>query len=224
MLDDAASTKRARRFGSDWLVVKPPVSASAYGHATGSGPDDDLARRQSAAGAMMVQPLIEEIVAQRRIFADAVRRRIQPCGVKLPKAGDFRVQPNLGGIIDRCDPPAGCASSSPRPRSPRRPRATTYARVDIVVGNDGALQIMELELIEPALFLDHAPDGGAAFAQPSISCQRRANSHCRIAEVRFGGRSALEPRGVDLRNQRIDRTARARAPPLRALARTSARG
>jgi hypothetical protein len=30
--------------------------------------------------------------------------------------------------------------------------------------SDGALAIMELELIEPALFLHHAPDGGAAFA------------------------------------------------------------
>jgi hypothetical protein len=29
---------------------------------------------------------------------------------------------------------------------------------------DGELAIIELELIEPALWLQHAPDGGASFA------------------------------------------------------------
>ena len=65
--------------------------------------------------------------------------------------------------------------------------------------DDGELQIMELELIEPALFLDHAPDGGAAFAAAILSAAERAsNSHWRIAEVRLGGARRVEPRGVDL--------------------------
>ena len=45
------------------------------------------------------------------------------------------------------------------------PAKAAYARVDIVPDDEGVLRIMELELIEPALFLDHAPDGGAAFAR-----------------------------------------------------------
>ena len=49
------------------------------------------------------------------------------------------------------------------------PAPTTYARVDIVVGNDGTLQIIELELIEPALFLEHAPKAGHAFAEAVMS-------------------------------------------------------
>ena len=35
---------------------------------------------------------------------------------------------------------------------------------------------MELELIEPALFLDHAPDGGAAFARSILSAARTATA------------------------------------------------
>ena len=93
-----------------------------------------------------------------------------------------------------------------------RRRTPTYARVDIVRRRPTArLRIMELELIEPALFLDHAPDGGAAFAAARSSAARASNSHWRIAEVRFGGRSRIEPRGVDLRNQRIDGQPRSRA-------------
>ena len=35
---------------------------------------------------------------------------------------------------------------------------------------------MELELIEPALFLDHAPDGGAAFVRSILSAARTATA------------------------------------------------
>ena len=68
------------------------------------------------------------------------------------------------------------------------PAPATYARVDMVAQATGDLLIMELELIEPALFLDHAPD--AARPSPRRSCQppsARSNSHWRIAEVRLGG-------------------------------------
>ncbi len=40
----------------------------------------------------------------------------------------------------------------------------TYARVDLIRGLDGAPQLMELEAIEPDLFLEHVHDDGAAFA------------------------------------------------------------
>ena len=55
------------------------------------------------------------------------------------------------------------------------PGATAYARVDIVVGNDGDLQVIELELIEPALFLDREPKACAAFgAAVRSACERAA--------------------------------------------------
>ena len=43
------------------------------------------------------------------------------------------------------------------------PAPPVYARVDMVGDAAGKLHIMELELIEPSLFLHHAPDKGAAF-------------------------------------------------------------
>jgi hypothetical protein len=44
----------------------------------------------------------------------------------------------------------------------------------MVAGDDGKLRIMELELIEPALWLQHAPDGGASCADAIISAAKRA--------------------------------------------------
>ena len=44
------------------------------------------------------------------------------------------------------------------------PAPALYARVDMIATATGALKIRVLELIEPALFLHHAPDKGVAFA------------------------------------------------------------
>ena len=40
----------------------------------------------------------------------------------------------------------------------------TYARIDLIRGLDGGLKLMELEAIEPDLFLNDAPEAGARFA------------------------------------------------------------
>ncbi|MEA3046728.1 MAG: hypothetical protein QOJ53_1060, partial [Sphingomonadales bacterium] len=43
-----------------------------------------------------------------------------------------------------------------------------YARVDICRDRSGAPVLMELELVEPDLYLEHDPAGGAAFAEAVI--------------------------------------------------------
>ncbi|HMI41691.1 MAG TPA: hypothetical protein VK485_10730, partial [Sphingomicrobium sp.] len=54
------------------------------------------------------------------------------------------------------------------------PAEAAYARVDMVAGDDDKLRIMELELIEPALWLEHAPDVGASYAAAIISAAGHA--------------------------------------------------
>ena len=44
-----------------------------------------------------------------------------------------------------------------------------YARVDILRDGDGVFRLMELELIEPSLFLRFAPDNGTAFAEALLA-------------------------------------------------------
>ena len=160
-LDESALEAARERFGTGTLVVKPLVSASAYGtHVL--GPDDPVP--ESVRGwRMLVQPWLEAITDSGEyslIFFDGA---FSHSVSKVPRAGEFRVQPEYGGVIRRCEPPAGAlklASSA----IAAAPAACTYARVDLVVGNDGALQVIELELIEPALFMAEAPDSGPAFA------------------------------------------------------------
>ena len=52
------------------------------------------------------------------------------------------------------------------------PAGHAYARVDLIRVGDGSLALMELELIEPDLYLRHAPDRTQAFARAMIGAVR----------------------------------------------------
>jgi glutathione synthase/RimK-type ligase-like ATP-grasp enzyme len=154
-------------------VIKPPVSASATGtHRL--GPTDDLPA-DSRGKPMIVQPLIEEIARTGEFSLMLFDGEFSHSVVKRPKTGDFRVQPHLGGVTLPSEPPPGAVELAKRALA-EAPAKATYARVDIVPDDEGTLRIMELELIEPALFIDHALDGGAAFVNSVLSAAEKATA------------------------------------------------
>ena len=170
---DADLEEARRRFSSEWLVIKPPVSASATGtHRL--GPTDDLPA-DSRGKPMIVQPLIEEIARTGEFSLMLFDGEFSHSVVKRPKTGDFRVQPHLGGVTLPSEPPPGAVELAKRALA-EAPAKATYARVDIVPDDEGTLRIMELELIEPALFIDHAPEGGAAFVNSVLSAAEKATA------------------------------------------------
>jgi hypothetical protein len=65
-------------------------------------------------------------------------------------------------MTERCDPPPG-GEALAQAALARAPGKSVYARVDMIAADDGQLMIIELELVEPALFLNEAPEGGARF-------------------------------------------------------------
>jgi glutathione synthase/RimK-type ligase-like ATP-grasp enzyme len=171
---DADLEEARRRFESDWLVIKPPISASAHGtHRI--GPDDDLPD-DSHGRPMIIQPLIEEIATTGEFSLMLFGGEYSHAVMKRPKSGDFRVQEYLGGVTSPCKaPPAGAVKLAQQALA-AMPAEATYARVDIVPDDEGVLRIMELELIEPSLFLDHAPDGGAAFTRSILAQAQKATA------------------------------------------------
>ncbi|WP_155263181.1 ATP-grasp domain-containing protein [Sphingomonas segetis] len=170
---DADLEEARRRFATEWLVIKPPVSASATGtHRL--GPADDLPE-DSRGKPMIVQPLIEEIARTGEFSLMLFGGEFSHAVVKRPKSGDFRVQPHLGGVTLPSEPPPGGIALASQALA-AAPAKAAYARVDIVPDDEGTLRIMELELIEPALFLDHAPDSGAAFTAAILSAARKATA------------------------------------------------
>jgi len=163
---DADLDEARRRFDSEWLVIKPPVSGGAWGtHRL--APNDDLPG-ESRGRPMIIQPLIAEISRTGEFSLMLFDGEFSHAVVKRPAPGEFRVQPHLGGLTLRSPPPPGGIALA-RQALAAAPVPATYARVDIIPDDDGVLRIMELELVEPALFLDHAPDGGAAFVRAILS-------------------------------------------------------
>lgn len=170
-LDEAAVDSARKRFGGGDVVVKPLVSASAYGtFRIGAG--DPLP--ESVRGwRMLAQPWIGSITSDGEYSLIFFGGEFSHCVGKVPLPGEFRVQPEYGGIISRCDPPPGSVEVAQAALA-AAPVRSTYARADLVVGNDGGLQLIELELIEPALFLKQAPDACESFARAVFAAAERA--------------------------------------------------
>ena len=171
---DADLQEARRRFGSPSVVIKPPISASAKGtHRL--GPNDDLPA-DSRGKPMIVQPLVEEIARTGEFSLMLFDGKFSHAVVKRPREGDFRVQEYHGGVTLPCEVPPAGAIELAQAALAAAPARATYARVDVVRDDFGALRIMELELIEPALFLNHAPDRGAAFVKSILNAARKATA------------------------------------------------
>jgi glutathione synthase/RimK-type ligase-like ATP-grasp enzyme len=159
-LTPASLSAAAAKFGAADLVVKPPISGGAFGTyrlAAGDPIPSDVAGKR-----MMIQPFQPGILGGEWsliLFGGKFSHAV----IKRPAEGEFRVQPHLGGTDSYAAAPDGSIELAMAALKVA-PSETLYARVDMIANAAGALRIMELELIEPALFLHHAPDKGAAFA------------------------------------------------------------
>lgn len=149
------------------VVVKPAVSAGSKG--TTHGPWGDAHVRATVRdglsyGDVLVQPFLAEIATEGERSLIVVDGTPHHQLHKLPADGDFRVQVQFGARIERepvGDREVELARSALRATAellaPTGADAPLYARVDSV-RIDGEPVLMELELIEPDLWFDQAPE------------------------------------------------------------------
>jgi glutathione synthase/RimK-type ligase-like ATP-grasp enzyme len=161
-LDEATLCDARTRFACDTLIVKPAVSGGAIRtyRLMRHDPIPDDADRQP----MLIQPILPAIASEGEYSLFHFGGRFSHAIVKRPAAGDFRVQFQFGGR-DEAVAPSTEALACAEAALAACPGPPLYARTDLLRDESGRLVLMELELIEPSLFLHHAPDGGAAFAQ-----------------------------------------------------------
>ena len=147
------------------VVVKPVISATAYGTHRVRRTDAEGAGRamgDGATGEYLVQPFLPEIqtlgewslIFFRGAFSHSVRKR--------PVAGDFRVQTEYGGssITERA-PTSVIEAGAAALDAVDGP--WLYARVDGVETPRGFV-LMELEMLEPMLFFDRDAEAPVRFA------------------------------------------------------------
>jgi glutathione synthase/RimK-type ligase-like ATP-grasp enzyme len=144
------------------IVVKPAISASAHNTRLMDGAqwsaDQEVIRIMK--GPFLVQPFIPEIQDEGEISFVYIDGRFSHAALKRPAVGDFRVQQEHGGSAELFIPsPELLKQADKIAAAVPQVRESLYCRID-AVARDGKLVLMELELIEPEVFLGLA--GGAA--------------------------------------------------------------
>jgi glutathione synthase/RimK-type ligase-like ATP-grasp enzyme len=171
------------------VVVKPTVSGSAWNTVRGVAGTEEL---DSAVAklpqhlAYLVQPFVPEVAREGEwsllFFGGAYSHAV----CKRPASDDYRVQREFGGSVDVITPPPealaaaqhalGAVATMSEQRDFGR---IAYARID-GVRSGGQFLIMEIELIEPFLFLRGVPDASRSFADV-IARELKAVTHSALS-------------------------------------------
>ncbi len=156
---EAGSTFDAERvfaqLGTEKAIVKPAVSGGAK-NTFALTPTEAKAQTSQLnvllqQESFLAQPFVEEIKTKGEwsfLFFNGVYSHTV---LKTAKPGDFRVQHFFGGEVHTPEPPAALLAAA-QTIVDRHAVGCLYARVDGVEQN-GDLALMELELIEPFLFM-----------------------------------------------------------------------
>jgi hypothetical protein len=158
--------EKLKELGWTKAVVKPRISATAYRTQLITTENADSAQTLFEGlldgPGVMVQKFMDSIIDEGEwslmFFAGVFSHAV----LKTPASGDFRVQSDFGGRDCLVDPPMHVLRSATQILQAVEP--TLYARVDGVVEDD-QFHLMELELIEPALFLSSHSSAPARFAE-----------------------------------------------------------
>lgn len=148
------------RFSQREVVAKPAVSIGAYGALRGAANEPSMLDHialQLDQGDVLLQPFLDEIQTSGETslvyisgkYSHAVRKRLKP--------GDYRVQDHHGGTVQAHEATLRELDIAQQTVN-MAPDATLYAKVDLVEVN-GDPVVMELELIEPELFLRFSEAG-----------------------------------------------------------------
>lgn len=151
------------RFGT--VVMKPRVGASGVGVVVvESAQEHRLAWLTS--GPWLAQPLVESVRTRGESSVVVLGGRAVTQVDKVPAAGEIRVHEQHGGRSDAVpvdDEAAALAVRAMASAETILGHPLDYGRVDLME-LDGRLIVGELELIEPGLYLEVAPESGVAFA------------------------------------------------------------
>jgi glutathione synthase/RimK-type ligase-like ATP-grasp enzyme len=160
---DAILTER----GWGEAVVKPSVDLGAHNLSrVRSGGDDGQTALENvlARHDAMVQPFLPSLEANGELSLIYIEGQFTHAVRKRPAPGDFRVQGIWGGTATAEKPSPeeleiGARTIQPLEATP------LYARVDLVSDLSGKPCLIELELIEPNLYLTESPATAAVLAQ-----------------------------------------------------------
>lgn len=147
------------QLGADTLVFKRQVGAGAKGQ-------HKLTRGEAIPDMphpMMVQPFLPMIQTEGELSFIFIDGELSHALVKRAQPGDYRIQSSYGGREEVLHPSAEDLAAAKSVLG-ALDAAPLYGRVDMLRGEDGGLQLMELEVIEPYLYPIEGPELGVRMA------------------------------------------------------------
>jgi glutathione synthase/RimK-type ligase-like ATP-grasp enzyme len=148
------------------VVVKPAVSIGAIGALKGHSQNNLVKQHleeEVKKGDVMIQPFLESVAAFGELSLVYFNGVYSHSILKKPQQGDYRVQDAYGGTNAVYEPEIEAQKIGDQVLS-YLPDFSLYARVDLVKYQNQWL-LMELEAIEPELFLPIAPHASVLFAK-----------------------------------------------------------
>jgi glutathione synthase/RimK-type ligase-like ATP-grasp enzyme len=156
--------------GWDQAVIKPVVDLGAknlHRVRTGSGQGQGALEAVLARREAMVQPFLPSLEAEGELSLIYLDGELSHAVRKRPAAGDFRVQSIWGGTMAPAEAEPHHVEVAQRALS-QLDETPLYARVDLVTDLDGNPALIELELIEPNLYLTTHPPAAGALAEAAL--------------------------------------------------------
>lgn len=177
----------AARRGWNQVVIKPAVAGAARdtylvdaeGDTAILSPEAPSGRESErlwsdlvAQQDMLVQPFLPDVMASGEVSVIWLEGQVTHAVLKRAKSGDFRVQDDHGGTVERIE------------LTPEHQRAARdimehtldfckdrgwapplYARIDLMRDAEGRLLLSELEMVEPELWFRFCPEAADVLAQ-----------------------------------------------------------
>lgn len=169
----AIATAQREVAASGWrnVVVKPVVGAGASDvhrvPAGELGPTLERLDGTTPARRFLVQPLVESVMSEGEWSYVLIDGAVSHVLQKRPAPGDYRAHGIYGGTVEPATPePDDLQQVEDMSRA--LPFDLAYARFD-VLRVDGRLAILELEAIEPMLYLDRAPGSADRLAESILA-------------------------------------------------------
>ena len=148
------------------VVVKPAVSIGAIGALKGNPQDSHVKQHleeELKKGDVMIQPFLESVADFGELSLIYFNGAYSHSILKKPQQGDYRVQDAYGGTNTVFEPEIEAQKIGDQVMS-HLPDFSLYARVDLVKYQNQWL-LMELEAIEPELFLPLDPQASVRLAK-----------------------------------------------------------
>lgn len=143
------------QFGTDRIVIKPQVGGGAWRQVLHRKGDPWPEANALPPEGTLVQPFLPSVKEEGEYSFLYFGGAFSHACVKTAKPGDYRIQSIYGGREATYQPSADeiAIADSILATLDETP---LYARVDLLRGLDGKLALIELEMIEPYLYLPHA--------------------------------------------------------------------